>query len=340
MGLHLVAAAVLRVTQPAPPPRVSAERWTDDPRLRVEVDSAHREIVVTAGPYRLPNMPMEMHHDGVRPEVLRFDWPVDGWLRGFRIEMRDSAGAPLPREILHHLIAVNFDRRQLVYPAVERLFGWSKETDAVKLPKGVGVPLQPGERLGVYASWHNDTGRDIAGAYLRVTLLWIPRRSSPTPVLPLYVDVNNVIGGVTTFDLPPGKSTQHYEFTLPVGGRLIAAGGHLHDYGLSVRLEDAETGKVLVRLKAKHDHDGHVTKVGRFIFGFRADALALAANHRYRVVSEYDNPTGKTIRQGGMGHINGAFEPDDLRKWPPLDPNDPELRKDVAALPLAKQDMR
>src|SRR5919202_1263873 len=206
MGLHLVAAAVLRVTEPAPPPRVS----------------------------------------------------------------------------VHHLIAVNFDRRQLVYPAVERLFGWSKETDAVKLPKGVGVPLEPGERLGVYASWHNDTGRDIAGAYLRVTLLWTPRRSNPTPVLPLYVDVNNVIGGLTTFDLPPGKSTQRYEFTLPVGGRLIAAGGHLHDYGVAVRLEDAETGKVLVRLKAKHDRDGHVTKVGRFIFGFGADALPLAANHRYR----------------------------------------------------------
>src|SRR5918911_3674783 len=221
MGLHLVAAAVPRPPPPPPPPRAGGGGWRDEPRLRVEVDSAHREIIVTAGPYRLPNMPMEMHHDGARPEVLRFDWPVDGWLRGFRIEMRDSAGAPLPREILHHLIAVNFDRRQLVYPAVERLFGWSKETDAVKLPKGVGVPLRPGARLGMYAAWHNDTGRDIGAAYLRVTLRWTPRRSHPTPVLPLYVDVNNVIGGVTTFDLPPGKSTRSYEFTLRVGGRLI-----------------------------------------------------------------------------------------------------------------------
>src|SRR5581483_1474156 len=179
------------------------------------------------------------------------------------------------------------------------------ETDPVELPKSLGVPLERGAHLGMYAMFHNETGRDVDGAYLRVTLLYTPKAGNhPVNVLPLYIDVNNVIGGVTTFDIPPGKSMRSYEFELPTGVRVIGVGGHLHDYGVAVRLEDAETGKVLVRLKAKRDDKGRVTGVGRFIFGFNNDALHLLPHHRYRVVGEYDNPTGEVVKDGGMAHIN------------------------------------
>ena len=63
--------------------------------------------------------------------------------------------------------------------------------------------------------------------------------------MPIYMDVNLTVGGSNTFDVPPGKSTKSFEFTLPVGGRLLGVGGHMHDYGVRVRLEDAETGKVI-----------------------------------------------------------------------------------------------
>jgi hypothetical protein len=151
--------------------------------------------------------------------------------------------------------------------------------------------------------------------------------------MPLYVDVNNHIGGVTTFDVPPGKSTRSYEFTFPVSGRLIGIGGHLHDYGAAVRFEDAVTGKVLVRLKSDRDSKGEISKVGRFIWGFHEEALPIEANHRYRVVAEYDNPTGKTIPAGGMGHINGAFSPDDMSKWPVLDLSNADVKRDIETLP-------
>jgi len=152
--------------------------------------------------------------------------------------------------------------------------------------------------------------------------------------MPFYVDVNNHIGGVTTFDVPPGKSTHSYEFELPIGGKLVGIGGHLHDYGSTLELQDATNGKVLARLKARRDHDGHVQGVGRFIFGFNSDALALKAHHPYRVVAEYDNPTSETFKDGGMGHINGAFVPDDGATWPKLDLNDPLVKRDIATLPI------
>jgi hypothetical protein len=309
--------------------------------LKVTVDSVHKQVIVSAGPFDLPDMSgmdAEMHHGA--PEVFRFQWPVDGYMRGFDVEMRDGHGKPLPREVVHHLIGVNFDRRQIVYPMVERLFGWGTETDPVMLPGDVGVPLPKGDHLGVYTMWHNETGKDIHDAYLRVILPYIPANKKPVAVLPVYVDVNNHIGGVTTFDVPPGKSERSYVFEFPLSGKLIGIGGHIHDYGVAVRFEDAETGKQIVRLKADRDKDGHVSKIGRFIWGFHENAVPIEAHHKYRVVAEYDNPTGKTIHDGGMGHINGAFSPDDMKDWPKLDPNDPMVKKDIAALPSAGSEMR
>jgi hypothetical protein len=322
-------------------------------RMSITVDSANSQIVVRTGPFHLPAKPagmegMDMHGmegmagmegmEGMEHHTLshfmRFEWPVDGWLRGFRVDMTDAAGRPLPGKLLHHLIGVNLDRRQLVYHAVERLFGWGSETDPVELPSGLAVPLKDGEHLGMYAMFDNETGKDV-DAYLRLTIPYVSTASGSRPksVLPLYIDVNNVIGGTTTFDVPPGKTKHSFEFEVPTSVRVLAVGGHLHDYGESVSLEDAETGKVLVKLKAKRDKQGHVEGVGRFVFGYNTDALHLLAGHHYRVVGVYDNPTDSTIKNGGMAHINGAVVPHDVSKWPVLDPNDPLVKKDIASLP-------
>jgi hypothetical protein len=57
------------------------------------------------------------------------------------------------------------------------------------------------------------------------------------------------------------------------------------------------------------------------------------------VVAEYENPTGKTIVQGGMGHINGVFSPDDMAEWPVLDLANADIQRDIATLPTYS-DMR
>lgn len=318
--------------------------------MSVTVDSAKSRIVVRSGPFHLPANPAGVKgshshgsHDMEGMEgmehhsfshFMRFDWPVDGWLRGFRVDMTDPSGKPLSPRLLHHLIGVNLDRRQLVYHAVERLFGWGSETDPVELPSGLAVPLKDGEHLGMYAMFDNETGKDV-DAYLTLTIPYVSTAdgSHPKAVLPLYIDVNNVIGGTTTFDVPPGKSTHTFEFEVPTSVRVLAVGGHLHDYGESVSLEDAESGKVYVKLKAQRDRDGHVKGVGRFVFGYNTDALHLVPGHRYRVVGVYDNPTDSTLKNGGMAHINGAIVPDDVSDWPVLDPNDPLVKKDIASLP-------
>jgi hypothetical protein len=318
------------------------------PVVTVKVDSARHELTVTAGPFDLPNMPpmspgtmmdLGMSHD---TPVQHFAWPVNGWFRGFRVDLVDTKGNPVPRHVMHHLIMVNFSRRQLLYSAAERLMGAGTETDQeISVPKTIGVPMSPGMMLGMYVAWHNDTGADLHGVMLKLTMLWMPRNQNPRPVnsLPIYMDVNLTVGGSNTFDVPPGKSSKSHEFTMPLGGRLLGVGGHLHDYGVQVRLEDAENGKVLARVVASRDSVGHVSKVSRKLFGVTGEGLELKANHRYRVVGDYDNPTGETLVKGAMAHMVGLFEPDDMSGWPAIDAHDPTYQKDLASLQVRGEDM-
>ena len=310
------------------------------PTVTIAVDSGRKELTIVAGPYDLPNMPpMENHammdfgmsHD---TPIQEFEWPIDGWFRGFRLELTDSAGKPVPRDVIHHMIMVNFSRRQLVYPAVERLMGAGTETGDLSVPKTIGVPMTPGMKLGMYVAWHNDSGQDFEGVFLKVVMLWTPKNQNPPPVnsLPIYMDVNLTVGGSNTFDVPPGVSEKAYEFTLPVSGRILGIGGHLHDYGVGVRLEDAETGKLITRVEATRDSAGKLSKVGQRLFGVSGEGLKLKANHRYRVVGVYDNPTGQTLIRGAMAHMAGLFVPDDISQWPRIDPENPEYLRDLAAL--------
>jgi hypothetical protein len=314
----------------------------------VTVDSSKHELTITAGPYDLPNMPpmddaammdLGMSHD---TPVQNFEWPIDGWFRGFRVDLVNAQGQPVPRHVMHHLIMVNFSRRQLLYPAAERLMGAGTETDSeISVPKTIGVPMKPGMRLGMYVAWHNDTGKELDRVYLKVTMLWTPSNQNPQPVnsLPLYMDVNLTVGGSNTFDVPPGKSSKAYEFTLPVGGRLLGVGGHMHDYGVRVRLEDAETGKVITSVVATRDAEGKVSKMSRKLYGVSGDGLKLEANHPYRVVGEYDNPTGETLIKGAMAHMVGLFVPEDMSKWPKIDPSDPTYQRDLASLQVRGEHM-
>ena len=329
---------------PATPPP-AAMLAGHQPRAHVSVREDRHEVEIVAGPFHVPSAsPAADHHgdaehDSMKSPLVVVPWPVDAGLTGFRMAAYASDGTPLPREILHHVIGVNFSRRQLVYPVAERIFGFGTETPDIKLPGFLEVPLEQGDSLAVYAMWNNTTGEDIHEAYLQVTLPYTDGDGGRERALPLYVDTNNQIGGRTSYDLPPGRSTRAFEFELPVGGGLLAAGGHLHDYGVELRLEDVATGRVLTRLEPEVDAAGHVTAVGqkiyRRLFNLLDARIRLDAGVRYRIVGVYDNPTESTIPDGGMAHIVGLFVPDDLAAWPRRDPQDAQYRADLAGLPRA-----
>jgi len=266
--------------------------------------------------------------------LVRFAWPGTSWLHGFHLELVDSLGHPLPRRLLHHLGMVNFDRRELVYSFAERVMGVGQETADISLPKSIGLPLEAGQHIGLYIMWDNETGADIDGVYLRFSLQWLPSNLLPRPVtvLPFLVDANSVPGGANTYEVPPGGGSRVYDFTIPVSGHLLGLGGHMHDHGVEMRLEDAVTGKVLARVTTQHGPDGRVTGMSRQLFALTGQGIHLLAGHPYRMVAVYDNDTGAPL-EGVMAMMAGLFAPDDYRRWPVLDRTDRDYVLDVAALP-------
>ena len=300
----------------APSPAVS-------PRYAVRVDSAHREVVVTLGPYDIPadsgmaHMMSSIADDELSPIIV---WPLRAAIRGYRLTVADSTGRPLSRRLLHHYGVVQLDRRELAYPTLQNLLGGGAETADVVLPTTVGIPLEAGDRFAVYFMWKNHTGHGYHGVSLQLRFLLIPANQQPRPVLamPFWLDVNYHPGGSDEYDVPPGGCTRVFAFTLPVSGRLLAVSGHLHRYGTSLRLVNAESGAGIVSVLARRDSDGTVRAMSRHLFGIFGEGPHLTAGQRYTLVVSYDNPTPDTLR-GMMGVLGGLFVPDDPAAWPALD---------------------
>jgi len=264
--------------------------------------------------------------------VRRFEWPCDAWLRGFALRLEDAEGRELPLHWIHHLKVVNFARRQLVYPITERLIAVSRESRDLKLPVSVGIPVRAGDELGVYVMWDPPADAPSHEVFIRIELQWTPVNLLPRPVsaLPFQVDVRFAVAR-NTFPVPPGRHEWASEFELPVGGHLLLAGGHLHDYGVSVRLEEAATGKRILNIEARRDSSGRLLGMPRKLLALRGEGLRLKAGQRYRIVAVYDNPTADTI-PGAMGIIGGLFVPDDLRRWPAIDVTNADYRLDLELL--------
>jgi hypothetical protein len=213
---------------------------------------------------------------------------------------------------------------------VQRLLGVGRETPDISLPRSIAVRVPSGEDVGLYVMWSNETGAEISDARLVLRLRWGAPNLQPRPlaVLPFFADVHPDIGGYWTFSVPPGGGTTAGEFTLPIAGHVVIAGGHLHDHGVALRLEDAVTGRVLAVFHALRDSTGHVLGVERKAFAVRGKGLFLKGGRRYRLVAVYDNPTADTL-SGVMGTLAGLFAPSDPRGWPTVDAANPEYRTDL-----------
>ncbi len=335
MLASLVLAPVLLAAGPAP---------ADTLPLRVFVDSARHEVLIE---YRVDAPPRATaavaegehadhdghggDHSGHSQRLLRFDWPIEGWLRGARVELEDAAGGPLPQQRLHHVNLLNFDRRQLVHPAVERLYAAGQETKPVRFPSTVGTPIRRGTRLGLLAAFAPD---DLPpGSLIRLRLDWMPTSMTPSPVAvyPVLVDVGFRPGESPAYDLPPGRSVRELTFTVPLSGRILAAGGHMHDYGERLTLQEVGGGEVL-SLEAELSKDGRMRSIPLRIYGVTGRGRPLRAGRVYLLRVEYDNRTGATIPAGAMGELALLFAPDQPDAWPEADPADPLIAADLEGL--------
>jgi len=305
----------------------AAETLTSSSTAVAVYDSVRSELVVLHGPVDLPGSAGAHGHgahgtnEAAFPDVAEITVPLDGYVSAFYVDLVDGQGNALPSDLLHHVNLIDPDQRELFAPISMRFIAAGRETGVKQVPPRLfGLPVRQGQRLAVHTMLHNPTALDYRSVVLHVHLRVSPRASgSPVwPVYPFWVDVQ-LPAGDKTFDLPPGRSSRSYEAQPAVEGRVLALSGHAHDYATALRFENATTGEVLWEAVPEVDVDGAIIGVptGR---PFLHLGEPLHTGQTYRLTVDYDNPTGDTIPDGGMGSIGGIFLPDGSAMWPRIDP--------------------
>lgn len=296
----------------------------------IELIDTGEEFIITAGPAHLTvPMVMEGHtHDPVFLPIDSVTVPADVHLYGLDYMVVDSQGNELPREILHHFNLIDSNHRELFLPIARRLYAAGTETGEQSLPWLLfGHPLEEGQRIVVSVMLHNPTGVEHDGVHLLIRLRYV-KAGRPWPLFAVYPFQFDVLfpAGDKSFDLPPGRSSKSYEASPAIEGRLMVVGSHLHPLATSVVFEDVTAAEVIWE-GFPVEQDGELTGVtiGHL---YRTGGVKIYPDHTYRATVYYDNPTGETITEGGMGVVAGAFVPALGEEWPEVDREDPLYQLD------------
>lgn len=318
VGVYLNAQTPARVAftsmRPAAPTAATSLSITADPEAR--------DVTLEVGPVDLPangHKQLPAFHAAI---------PVDGWMHGFRVEMVDAQGRPVPRRTLHHVNVIATGHRELFSQIMLRVAAAGQETAPVALPRMLGYRFRKGQELIVTAMLHNPTGQEYKGVRLRVHLPYTPADAvvRPISVFPFYIDVMPP-ASLHSYDLQPGRSSKSWEARPAISGRILGVSGHLHKYGTSLRLEDVTAGRVLWEARPTLDREGNVVDMPQGMF-YRTLGIPVERGHVYRLTAEYNNTSGAMIPGGGMGALGGAFAADEPELWPAVDRNHPELKLD------------
>jgi hypothetical protein len=309
------------------------------PAAAIDVRPDRHEITIELEPVDLPaglahhGATTKHHaHHPVFPPVMGVDLPQSGWMSGFRIELVDAAGRLLPSALLHHYNLIDPHHRELFLPIARRVLAAGSETGAIRMRRWLlGAPFVAGERLIASAMLHNPTMQSYTGVRTRLILTytdagrWYPLLRA----YPWQFDVAFPVGD-KSFDLPPGRSEKSYEGSPAIPGKIVGLGGHAHDHAVALELRDLTSDELIWRAAPITDSTGRVVGMPRKKFiGLTRIGVRIEPAHRYRVTVFYENPTGRTIPEGGMGVVAGLFMPAANVAWPTADASDSLYVRDL-----------
>lgn len=246
---------------------------------------------------------------------------VDGYVTGINVELVDAAGKILGDDdvMLHHVVLANvlhpdtvctsytsYSGQRIPY-APERFFALGEERFALSLPAGYGYENKATDVWGlVYMLMNHHTTTETA--YVRYTVRYVTGEEL-TPAKPIWLDIRNCQAD-PVWDVPGtgGKSStysQSSDFRLPLSGRLIGAGGHLHGGRVSLELSNPTCGQSLFASLPSYGrveprpllHEGGPSKMSAFQTPL---GIPVSAGDTLRLTATYDNSLPHTRVMGIM----------------------------------------
>ena len=324
-ALRLAISVYAASADPVPPSR-GADDWSALERTSITKNAVRDELTLDLPAVDLPAGTV------VDQAASVGEFPVNGSIYALHAEIIDEHGQRLPNDLLHHMNVMNPAERELFLPISRRILASGRETGEIRFPWLLfGSPIRAGERILANAMVHNPTGVSYHGVHVRLVVSYVPDHR-PWPffaVIPWQLDVGFPVGD-KSFDLPPGRSERSYEGSPAVPGKLIVIGGHMHEYGKTIEFWDVTTGKRLWHGEPAPAPAGEPSAVplGK-LYGLTGLGMRITPTHRYRVRVIYENPTGQTISNGGMGVVGGLFMPDRKATWPATNQADSLYQHDL-----------
>jgi len=276
--------------------------------LDAKADTAAHTATLRVGPMKLPALTGHMNMP--QPPDLVWQIPFDGWLLAYHPKLVDASGNAVPGTLLHHTAFWNENRADFLCPnKEEHIFGAGSEmTDWAEMP-GYGYHVQKDDKIRIETMVYNPTATSYENVYLQVTIPYQDARENAAPrknVYPAWMDVKSC--GNSGYDVPAGKSEKSGTVTVKYDGVLLGVGGHLHDYGRQIVLEDVTRKENVATLDAKVDEKGLLESVPVKLF-VQEGGFKFSAGDVLKTSATYDNPTGKLLRDGAMGIAVGYFVP-------------------------------
>ncbi|HWG59412.1 MAG TPA: hypothetical protein VN661_10245 [Candidatus Acidoferrales bacterium] len=288
------------------PGRMEMHAVSDAAKLGVRNDSAARQLILRLGPVKLP----ARSDSGsiAQPRDLSFSVPFDGWFTAYRPAVVDASGAPLPGHLLHHASLWNPARSDMVCPSKdEHVFAAGSELTAWGEVPGFGYAVRQGEKIRVSAMFMNPTQAAYPDVYFELRIQYRTTEAATLKgIYPMWMNVEEC--GGSSYTLDPGKSTTAARFTIKYPGVLLAIGGHLHDYGRDLLIQDLTFMDTVANLVPRTDAAGDLLSMPAVSFAERG-GYHLEQGQTLKVSATYDNPTGRYLPEGAMGIAVGYFLP-------------------------------
>jgi plastocyanin len=145
---------------------------------------------------------------------------------GRRVTIRDV--------MLHHIVFHRYRKSNITGQCTSRrmepFYGTGEENESLRLPKGYGYPIRATDRWHMASMLMSHSER-LMNVYIEYTVT-VDTTSRLTPVKAFWVRANGCnhgIGyGVAGGGAPGATDTHTFNWKVPINGRIVAAGGHLH----------------------------------------------------------------------------------------------------------------
>jgi hypothetical protein len=287
-------------------------------KLDVKDDVVRKVLTVRLGPLDLPAH--STHHEVAQAPDQVLTIPFDGWITAYHPRLVDGSGKPLPNHLLHHVAFYNLSRADFLCPKKpEHIFGAGGEMNDWPANPGIGYRVHKGDRILIGTMFHNPTATNYPHTYIEIRMGYQPASAGELKsVYPTWFDVKGC--GPSGYALTPGRNVTSGEFSISIPGRLIGVGGHLHDYGQELVLENETGHETIATLKSNLDSKGSILSMPVVLFTDRG-GYPLSKGERIKVTATYDNRSGHALPEGAMGIVVGYFLPDNPQAMVALSKN-------------------